>query len=128
MSWVERGRTQGITPYGNGLFHVNSILQPCTATKAPVVGVAITAVRPVAGCGTGASREADIEEAARFCLEVAKAFLGPVGEDLADGEALALFDEDIGVHEPPTEAVSQPAAHSRFTATPVADEHHVHPY
>lgn len=65
---------QDITPYGNGLFHLNSILQPCTATHAPVVGVAITAVRPVPGCATGASREWDIEEAARFCLEVAKAF------------------------------------------------------
>lgn len=66
--------TQDITPYGNGLFHINSILQPCTATDAPVVGVAVTAVRPVPGCGTGASRETDIEEAARFCLEVAKSF------------------------------------------------------
>jgi hypothetical protein len=28
----------------------------------------------VPGCGTGASREIDIEEAARFCIEVAKAF------------------------------------------------------
>lgn len=65
---------QDITPYGNGLFHINSILQPCTATKAPVIGVAITTVRPVPGCGTGASRETDIEEAARFCIEVAKSF------------------------------------------------------
>jgi len=65
---------QDITPYGNGLFHINSIMQPCTATSAPVIGVAITAVRPVPGCGTGASREIDIEEAARFCLEVAKSF------------------------------------------------------
>ena len=65
---------QDITPYGNGVFHINSILQPCTATKAPVIGVAITTVSPVPGCGTGASREIDIEEAARFCIEVAKAF------------------------------------------------------
>ncbi len=65
---------QDITPYGNDLFHVNSILQPAVATQAPVVGVAITAVRPVPGCATGASRETDIEEAARFALEVAKAF------------------------------------------------------
>ncbi len=66
--------TQDITPYGNGVHHVNSILQPCVATSAPVVGVAITAEVPVPGCGTGASREVDIEEAARFCLEVAKSF------------------------------------------------------
>lgn len=29
---------QDITPYGNGLFHLNSILQPATATAAPVIG------------------------------------------------------------------------------------------
>ena len=74
MPWILPLSTQDITPYGNGLFHVNSILQPSTATAAPVVGVAITTVRPVPGCGTGASRETDIEEAARFCLEVAKSF------------------------------------------------------
>ncbi len=66
--------TQDITPYGNDLHHINSILQPSTATSAPVVGVAITAETPVAGCATGASRAQDIEEAARFMLEVAKDF------------------------------------------------------
>ncbi len=66
--------TQDITPYGNDLYHINSILQPSTATTAPVIGVAITAETPVAGCATGASRAQDIEEAARFMLEVAKDF------------------------------------------------------
>ena len=66
--------TQDITPYGNGLFHVNSILQPTTATSAPVVGVAITAEVPVPGSATGASHLDDVEGAVRFCLEVAKAF------------------------------------------------------
>jgi hypothetical protein len=66
--------TQDITPYGNGVFHINSILQPTVATSAPVVGIAITAETAVPGCATGASRETDIEEAARYCLEVAKAF------------------------------------------------------
>lgn len=66
--------TQDITPYGNGLFHMNSIMQPCTATNSPVVGVAVTTETTVPGCGTGANHEVDIEEAARFCLEVAKAF------------------------------------------------------
>ena len=65
---------QDITPYGNELYHLNSILQPATATKAPVVGVAITTEVPVAGCGTGASHEIDIELAARFAVEVAKDF------------------------------------------------------
>lgn len=65
---------QDITPYGNGVYHINSILQPATATDAPVVGVAITAEVPVPGCATGASHEVDIEQAARFCIEVAKGF------------------------------------------------------
>ena len=65
---------QDITPYGNDLYHLNSILQPTTATDAPVVGVAITAQTMVAGCATGASHFTDCEEAARFMLEVAKRF------------------------------------------------------
>lgn len=66
--------TQDITPYSNGLYHINSILQPATATSAPVVGVALTAVTAVAGSATGASHEYDIELAARYSIEVAKAF------------------------------------------------------
>jgi len=66
--------TQDITPYGNDLDHINSIMQPTTATDKPVVGVAITTEVPVPGCGTGASHPTDIEAAARFCLEVAKSF------------------------------------------------------
>lgn len=66
--------TQDITPYGNNLDHINSIMQPCTATNSPVVGVAITTEVPVPGCASGASHPTDIEQAARFCLEVAKAY------------------------------------------------------
>jgi len=66
--------TYDITPYGNQLDHVNSILQPATATSAPVVGVALTAEVAVPGCATGASHLADIDAATRFCLEVAKGF------------------------------------------------------
>jgi hypothetical protein len=66
--------TQDITPYGNGLDHINSIMQPATATQAPVVGVALTCESVVPGCATGASQFVDVEMAARFCLEVAKAF------------------------------------------------------
>lgn len=65
---------QDITPYGNDVYHLNSILQPCTATDAPCVGVAITAETMVPGCATGASHFEDVEEAARFMLEVAKAY------------------------------------------------------
>lgn len=65
---------QDITPYGNGLYHLNSIMQPCTATAAAVVGVAITTETAVAGCATGATHLIDVEAAARFSVEVAKAF------------------------------------------------------
>ena len=64
--------TQDITPYGNGLFHLNSILQPSTATDAPVVGVAITSEAVVPGSATGATQEIDIELATRFVIEVGK--------------------------------------------------------
>lgn len=66
--------TQDITPYGNGIFHLNSIMQPSVATSAPVVGVATTAGIPVPGCATGANQVVDLELTSRFCLEVAKAF------------------------------------------------------
>ncbi|MGW3471770.1 DUF1177 domain-containing protein [Saccharopolyspora sp. NPDC000995] len=66
--------TQDITPYGNGVYHINSILQPATATDAPVVGLAIVAATAVPGCATGASHEADIAAAARYAVEVAKEF------------------------------------------------------
>ena len=65
---------QDITPYGNDVYHLNSILQPSTATDAPVVGVAITTETAVPGCATGASHITDLEEAARFMLEAAKAY------------------------------------------------------
>lgn len=65
---------QDITPYGNDLYHINSILQPATATSAPVLGVAITAESAVPGCGTGASHEIDIAQAANFSIEIAKEF------------------------------------------------------
>lgn len=66
--------TQDITPYGNGVYHLNSILQPSIATDVPVVGVAITSVSVVPGCGTGASHETDIALASKFAVEVAKEF------------------------------------------------------
>lgn len=65
---------QDITPYGNGVHHINSIMQPCVATDAPVVGLALTTSTAVAGCGTGASHETDIAVAGRFAVEAAKEF------------------------------------------------------
>ena len=66
--------TQDITPYGNGIHHLNSIMQPSVATKAPTVGVAITTESAVPGCATGASHMPDIAMTVRFLIEVAKAF------------------------------------------------------
>jgi len=68
--------TQDVTAYGNDVYHLNSILQPWTATSAPVVGVALTTETLVPGCATGASHVVDIETATRFCIETAKAYTG----------------------------------------------------
>lgn len=38
-----------ITPYGNDLHHINSILQAACATDAPVIGLAITATSVIPG-------------------------------------------------------------------------------
>lgn len=65
---------QDITPYGNGISHFNSILQPSTATRSPVVGVAITSEIPVAGCATGVTNFTQIDAAGRFVIEVAQEF------------------------------------------------------
>ncbi|GAK13937.1 LOW QUALITY PROTEIN: hypothetical protein JCM19039_3821 [Geomicrobium sp. JCM 19039] len=65
---------QDITPYGNGVYHINSFLQPAVATDKPVVGVAITTETAVAGCGTGATHVTDIDDVVRFSLEVAKRY------------------------------------------------------
>lgn len=66
--------TQDITPYGNGIYHLNSIMQPCVIAKVPVVGVAITAKSPVPGCATGATMPTSLELTARYCVEVAKSY------------------------------------------------------
>lgn len=65
---------QDITPYGNNIYHINSIMQPATVAGTPVVGVAITSESAIPGCATGASQSFDLELAARFCVEVAKDF------------------------------------------------------
>lgn len=85
---------QDITPYGNGVDHLNSILQPATATNAPVVGVAICAESAVPGCATGASHEVDIAEAVRFAIEVAK----EVGTGLCRFHDQAEFDRLVALY------------------------------
>lgn len=84
-----------ITPYGNGLYHLNSIMQPCTATSAPVVGVAITTETAVPGCATGASHLIDLDEAGTFMIEAAKAF-GTGSCSLFDEEEFDLFGRRYG--------------------------------
>ncbi|QCR18211.1 DUF1177 domain-containing protein [Agrococcus sp. SGAir0287] len=86
---------QDITPYGNGVYHVNSLVQPATATAAPVVGVAIVAETAVPGSATGATDLHDVEQAVRFAIEVAKDH----GRGIArfhDPEQLALLQEQYG--------------------------------
>ena len=72
LPYVFPVNTQDITPYGNDVPHINSIMQPCT--NAPVIGVAIITETMVPGCATGCSHFADVEEAARFVLEAAKSY------------------------------------------------------
>lgn len=76
---------QDITPYGNDIYHINSIMQPWLVSDAPLVGIAITTAVPVPGCGTGASHCFDIEMTSRFCIEVAKAY----------GERQCHFYDDV---------------------------------
>ncbi|MGV9169830.1 MAG: DUF1177 domain-containing protein [Promethearchaeia archaeon] len=63
---------QDITPYGNDVYHINSIMQPWVMSSAPLVGVATTAKVPVPGSGGGANYAYGLDGAARFCIEVAK--------------------------------------------------------
>ncbi len=86
--------TQDITPYGNGIYHLNSIMQPVTAVAVPVVGVAVTAAIPVAGCATGANQVYDLEVTARFCVEVGKYFTAgecPFYDEIEYGRLLDLY-------------------------------------
>ena len=63
---------QDITPYGNNVYHINSIMQPWVMTEAPVLGLATTASVPVPGSGSGANFPVTLESATRFCIEVAR--------------------------------------------------------
>jgi hypothetical protein len=86
---------QDITPYGNDIYHINSILQPAVVTDAPVVGVAISAETVVPGSATGASHEIDIAAAVRFVVEVAKEF-GRATAEFYDAEEFARLQALYG--------------------------------
>jgi hypothetical protein len=66
--------TQDVTPIDNGIYHMNGLAQETIVSDAPIVGVAITSIIPVAGCASGASQIMDIELASRFIIEVANAY------------------------------------------------------
>ncbi len=66
--------TQDITPPGNGLHHINSLLQPATVTDAPVIGIALLSPIVLGGASTGVVREAELATAGRFVVEIAKEF------------------------------------------------------
>lgn len=77
--------TQDITPYGNGVYHINSILQPSVVTDLPTVGVAITTETVIPGCMTGSSHFTDIDMTVKYLVEVSKAF---------GNKKCELFDEE----------------------------------
>jgi hypothetical protein len=96
---------QDITPYDNGLYHFNSIMQPHVASPAPVVGVAITAQSVVGGSDSSANHEVDLAEAVRFCVEVAKRFTRPGGDqrgefyDAAEWQRIRRLYPDLSVFQ-----------------------------
>lgn len=65
---------QDITPYGTGVYHINSIMQPGNLFDGPVVGVATVAKNRVPGRATSASTPQTLEEATRFCVETARRY------------------------------------------------------
>jgi hypothetical protein len=83
---------QDITPYGNDVYHVNSLVQPAVATTAPVVGVAITTVTAVAGSATGATNLQSVESTVRFVIEAAKDFTSERIEFFESAEYERLTD------------------------------------
>lgn len=63
-----------ITPANNGLYHVNSMMQPSLATAAPVIGLALTSVNLVPGTTPRHNDLLDVELAIRFTLELIYGF------------------------------------------------------
>lgn len=86
---------QDITPYGNDIFHINSILQPSVVTNLPTVGIAITTESVVPGCMSGATNITDLEMTTRYILEVCKAF-GEGKCGLYDEEEFKLMKDKYG--------------------------------
>jgi hypothetical protein len=83
---------QDITPYGNDVYHINSIMQPWVMSSAPLVGVATTATVPVPGSGGGANYINGLESAARFCVEVARDYTSGICKFYRKDELDILLD------------------------------------
>lgn len=81
---------QDVTPYRNGLYHINSIMQPATVTKSPVVGVGLLSRTVIAGPSTGAVDLIAVDSAVRFCIEVAKSFGAGEFDFVDDDEFMRL--------------------------------------
>lgn len=86
---------QDITPYGNRVYHFNSLLQPAIATDAPLVGIALTSNARVPGCATGITAAHRIEEVGRFVVECAQQF-GSGALQFHDPEELAILQTLYG--------------------------------
>lgn len=79
--------TQDITPPGNGIHRINSIMQPATLTSAPVIGVALLSPVVTGGAFTGVTDEHDLAMAGRFVIEVAKEY--------ANGSLPFYYDDEL---------------------------------
>ena len=86
---------QDITPYGNGVYHFNSLLQPATATDAPLVGIALTSTACVPGCATGITSAHRIDEVGRYIIECAQRY-GAGELEFYDPEEFAVLTRLYG--------------------------------
>jgi Protein of unknown function (DUF1177) len=84
--------TQDITPPGNLLHQINSIMQPSVLTDAPVMGVALLAPVVISGVATGVLREQELAAAASFVVEVAKEFTAGALPFYHEGELRLLVE------------------------------------
>ena len=86
---------QDITPWDNGVHHSTLLLAPATVCDAPVVGVGLTSAAAPTGYATNVADVTDLENAARFCLNVAEEF-GAGSCRFHDAEEFARMVERYG--------------------------------
>jgi hypothetical protein len=78
---------QDITPYGNDIHHVCGMMLPGQFTKAPVVGVPLTAQMQVVAAATNVYQASILEATGRFCIEVATAY--------SNGDCHFFYEDDF---------------------------------